>query len=133
MPYHPGPNLRLSYSLEAAQSIEVPDQVLETMRTQLDRRLSARNLLASERENGADQAEIVITGYRMRHGATRSLVGIMAGCDEIQSEVTVRQPGTDETVGSATFGSTECSAVIPAQKTINDHMEKIAEYLTGAD
>jgi hypothetical protein len=135
MPYHPGENLKLSYSLSASQSVEVSDAVLETMRTQLDRRLSARNLLGVQGESGFTKAkaEILISGYRMRHGAARALVGIMAGCDRIQSKVTVKESSIGTTIGIASFESTECSAVIPAQKTINGHIENIVDYLSGGD
>jgi hypothetical protein len=133
MPYHPAQNLKVSYSLSASQSIEVPDEVLEMMRTQLDRRLSARNLLGLQADSGLNKAEILITGYRMRHGATRAMVGILAGCDGIESKVTVKESGTGETIGIASFESSECSAVIPAQKTINGHIEKMVDYLSGGD
>lgn len=128
--YNPTQNLKLSYSLSASDGTEVPDEVLETMREQLARRLSARNLLAQQGENGANQANIVITGYRMRHGAAKALVGILAGCDNIQSKVVVKESVTGNTIGESTFESKECSAVIPAQKTINSHIEKIVEFFS---
>lgn len=131
VPYHPDQSLKLSYFLSSAELTEVPDEVLETMRTQLSRRLSEINLLALQGESGFNKADILITGYRMRHGAAKALVGIMAGCDNIRSKVTVTEPNTGKTIGISSFESSECSAVIPAQSTINRHIQKIVDYLSG--
>lgn len=78
---------------------------------------------------GADRkAEIVIVNYYMRHGATRALVGIMAGADNILSQVTVRDGG-GAVLGEFTVESKNPSAWGTSRGMIEEHADKIVGYL----
>lgn len=129
--YQPNQTYKLNYSLSAAPQVEVPDEVLKTMQNQIQKSLSEQNLLASEGDNKFHKADILFTHYRMRPDAARLLVGIMAGCDKINSKVTILDSNTKIIVGEAEFESNECAAWGVASQVIKAHVDKIANYLSG--
>lgn len=129
--YQPDKTYKLNYYLSAAPQVEVPDEVLKTMQNQIQKNLSEQNLLTSEVDNKFHKADILITHYRMRHDAARLLVGIMAGCDKINSKVTILDSDTKKIVGEAEFESNECAAWGIASQVVKAHVDKIANYLSG--
>jgi formylglycine-generating enzyme required for sulfatase activity len=126
--YQHDQNFKLSYSLSSAPQVEVPDEVLEAMRSQIEKILSEQNLLATKGDDKFHKADIFITHYRMRPDVARLLVGIMAGCDKIISKVTVVNLKTTDIVGMAEFESNECAAWEVASQVIEAHIRKIADY-----
>ena len=65
----------------------------------------------------------------MRHGATRWLVGIMAGRDQILSEVKVKDRGGN-TIAEFEVNSTNPTAVVSAHSLLEEHAEEIVDTLT---
>lgn len=131
LPYQPDLNIKFRYSLSANQLIEVPNEVLENMRTQLDKKLSEGDLLATENESKFRKVDILITEYRMRHGAARALAGIFAGCDTIKTKVAIMNVNNEKAIGESHFESNNCTALGTSDGLIEDHINKIAEYLSG--
>lgn len=129
--YHADRNLTITYSLSAKELVEVPAEVLETMRSQIRAGLSDRNLLATKDEDKFLKADILITEYRMRSNAARLLVGIMAGCDTIKSKVTIVDSSSEKTVGQSVFESNECAAWGVSAQVIEAHTKKVIDYLSG--
>jgi hypothetical protein len=121
----------INYSLSAKESVEVPTEVLETMRSQIKSGLSDQNLLATKNEDRFLQANILITEYRMRPDAARLLVGIMAGCDTIKTEVIIADSSDEKTVGKSEFKSNECAAWGVSAQVIKAHTKKIVDYLSA--
>lgn len=82
-----------TYTIDRAEEMSAAG--LDEFRKSLDAALAASNLQVKEGDP-IDPANITIAidNYYMRHGATRALVGIMAGRDNISSTITVR--GSDE-------------------------------------
>ena len=129
--YQPDPNYKLNYSLLSSPQVEVPDEVLNTMRSQIQKGLSEQNLLASKEDNKFHIADILITHYRMRPDWARLIVGGMAGCDKINSKVTIVDSNTKKTVGEAEFESNECAGWGVSSQVIEAHTKKIVDYLSG--
>ena len=129
--YQPEKNTKLKYSLLATPQVEVPDAVLDTMRSQVQESLSARNLLTKKGDVKYNKADILITEYRMRPDAARLLVGIMAGCDTFKSKVTVVDSNAGKVVGESEFESKECAAWGVSAQVIEAHINKITDYLSG--
>jgi len=129
--YQPDRTDKLNYSVSVAPQVEVPDEVLKSMQSQLQKSLSEQNLLAAAVDDKFHKADILITHYRMRPDAARLLVGMMAGCDKITSKVTIVDSNTKKTIGEAEFESNECAAWGVASQVIRAHMEKISNYLSG--
>jgi hypothetical protein len=131
LPYHADKNLTITYSISAKELVEVPDEVLETMRNQIKSGLSDRNLLSTKDEDKFLKADILIMEYQMRPDVARLLVGIAAGCDTIKSKVTVVDSSNEINVGQAVFESSVCQAWGVSAQVIEAHTKKIVDYLSG--
>jgi hypothetical protein len=129
--YQPEKNTKLKYSLLTTPQVEVPDAVLETMRSQIQESLSARNLLAMKGDVKFNKADILITKYRMRPDAARLLLGMTAGCDTIKSKATVVDSNAGIVVGESEFESLVCAAWGVSAQVIEAHIKEITDYLTG--
>ncbi|MDR7134084.1 hypothetical protein J2X06_001268 [Lysobacter niastensis] len=83
--YSGGPSDRFAYEIDnyGGMTPEGRTILISRLRQQL------ASALAVENDQGANRINIRIDYYRMRHGAARALVGVMAGQDHIKSSVTV--------------------------------------------
>lgn len=117
--YPPATGEQFSYSVNP--KVEVSAEALEI----LDGRLKSQ---LGNADGAGRKVEIVITNYYMRHGATRALVGIMAGADNILSQVTVRDAG-GAVLGEFTVESKNPSAWGTSRGLIEEHADKIARYV----
>jgi len=103
---------------------------LAVLRTRLDERFVA--VRAAEGAPDAIQVKVTVTRYRMRHGAARALVGIMAGKDTVLSTVQVLDPATGQELGRLDVESGNATAVGSAGGLLRGHADEIADFvLTG--
>jgi hypothetical protein len=130
-PYQFDSNLKLDFSLSHEEQIEIPDEVIETIQKQIQEGLSQQNLLAAKTGENFREAEIHITSYRMRPDAARLLVGIMAGCDNIKSNVVVKDSGSKEKIGESEIMIEECAAWGVQSQVIAAYSEGVVNYLAG--
>ncbi len=130
-PYQFNSNIKLDFTLSKKEKIEIPDEVLETIRKQIRDGLSAQNILVKNTDENFRKAEILITSYRMRPNAARLLVGIMAGCDNIKSSVVVVDSKTNEKIGESEIMIEECAAWGVSSQVITAYSEGIVSYLAG--
>lgn len=78
----------------------------------------------------AKRINIRVNYYRMRNGATRFLVGVMAGRDRIQSTVTVTSAdGTP--LGTIEVDSANSTAMGTGRGLIQGHADEIAAFVKG--
>lgn len=73
--------------------------------------------------------EITFNNYRMRHGAARALVGIMAGSDSIISTIVIKDKETGTVEGSIRVVSKNPTAWGTSKGLIQKHVDKIVFYL----
>lgn len=125
--YRPAPGDTISYVI--IPKAEVSDEALAILRSELDGELRASGLLAAGPADARKAVEISITSYRMRHGATRAMVGIMAGSDNMQSSVVVTDKASGAVVGQFSVQSKNSTAWGTSRGMIADHAGKIVEYL----
>lgn len=109
---------------------EITEEALGILRARLDDQLSGSGNLANNADGSATQVAIAITSYRMRHGATRALVGIFAGTDNMVSTVTIKDPKTSAVKAQFEVGSRNSTAWGTSRGMIEDHADQIAKYLT---
>lgn len=100
---------------------------LSILQNQLDRRLVA--VRAAESDPTALRADVHITSYRMRHGAARALVGVMAGTDHIRSLVVIVEPKSGKEIGRAYVESKNQTAIGSAGGLIEGHANEIADFI----
>lgn len=126
--YTHAPDDRFAY--EVVNTDGMSEEGLSILTARIESLLRESGRLAVDAASGSRQVEIEITNYYMRHGATRALVGIMAGADSIESTVTIR--GTDGAVlGQIDIDSTNASAWGTSRGLIEGHAEEIVEFATG--
>jgi hypothetical protein len=110
---------KIAYSVNP--KVEVSAEALEILDARLKTQLDGGA--------GADRkVDIVITNYYMRHGATRAMVGIMAGADNILSQVTVRD-ASGAVLAEFTVESKNPSAWGTSRGMIEEHADKIVSYV----
>ena len=130
-PYQFDSNLKIDFFLSKQEIVEIPDEVLETMRKQIQEGLSEQNLIATNTDENVRKVEILITSYRMRPDAARLLAGIMAGCDNIKSHVVVTNSETKKKIGESEIMIKECAAWGVSSQVIAAYCEGVVNYLAG--
>lgn len=126
--YTPAAGEQFAYTIENPGGM-IPED-LQTLRTSLDGQLRAAGLLAATPSSAQRKVTITIDEYRMRHGAARALVGIMAGKDTIRSTVKVTD-ANGRVLGSTQVESGNSTALGTTDGLIEGHAEEIANFLRG--
>jgi hypothetical protein len=125
--YLPTSGDKLTYAV--VPKVPVSEEALSILRQELNSQLRGSGLLAANPEEARKNVEISITNYYMRHGATRALVGVMAGADNMQSSVQVRDTKSQAVVGEFSIESTNPTALGTSRGMIVEHANKIVQYL----
>lgn len=100
---------------------------MQVLRSRLDERFVA--VRAADGTPGAVHVKVTVTAYRMRHGAARALVGIMAGKDTLLSTVQVLDPATGQELGRLNVESGNATAVGSAGGLLRGHADEIADFV----
>ena len=100
---------------------------LVVLKARLDERFAA--VRAPDRTPGAVEVRITVTSYRMRHGAARALVGIMAGTDHVHSPVELIDTASGAVLGALNVESKNQTAIGSAGGLIRGHADEIADYV----
>ena len=130
-PYQFDRGFKLNVSLSKEATIDIPEEVLDTIKNQVQEGLSERNLLATTTDDKSRKAEIHITSYRMRPDAARLIVGIMAGCDNIESNVAIIDSSNEQKIGESEIKIEECAAWGVSSQVIKKYSEGVVKYLSG--
>jgi Domain of unknown function (DUF4410) len=107
------------------------EQGLQILRDRLTMQLSNNGLLAPTSDASARTLEVVVTNYSLRHGAARAMLGILAGTDNLQSTVTIKDQTTGNTLSEFVVESKNPSAWGTSRGLIEEHADKIVETLKG--
>ena len=116
---------KLWYSVE--NSGGMTPEGLAVLRGRLDERFAA--VRAAEGTAGAVHVRVTVTQYRMRHGAARALIGVMAGKDTVRSTVQVLDPATGQELGRLEVDSGNATAVGSAGGLLRGHADEIADFV----
>jgi len=117
------------FRYEIVNMASMSEEALVIMRLRLDGELANKGLLATGSQESGRKAEVVINNYYMRHGAARSLVGVMAGADNITSTVKVKDGKTNAVLGEFVVESKNPTAFGTSRGLIEGHADLIARYL----
>jgi hypothetical protein len=120
-----GETLRLQLAAPPSAS----EEGVSILRERLTLQLSDSGLLATTADVSPRTIEVTVTNYYMRHGATRAMVGIMAGADNIQSTVKVKDPVSGKILSEFTVESKNPSAWGTSRGLIEGHADKVVETL----
>ena len=128
--YAPAASDKFAYAIENAGGMSA--EGLQILNDKLKSELSTSGLLSVPSDPAARKVEIRITNYRMRHGAARAMVGIMAGKDNITSDVRILESGTGKLLGQLTVESGNATAMGTSRGLIEGHAKEIVEFLRGS-
>lgn len=109
--------------LNTANATEAGINVFKSQLASYDSMLKVGN------PNPTRMVTIEFTNYYVRPGATRALVGVMAGSDNVSTVTTVLDATTGEVLGSVKHVTKNPTAVVGINSLIKGHADKIAQYL----
>jgi uncharacterized protein DUF4410 len=117
------------FTYEIVNAANMSEEGLVIIRQRLNYQLASKGLLATGPQESGRKAEVAITNYYMRHGATRALVGVMAGADNIVSSIKIKDAKTSAVLGEFVVESKNPTAVGTSRGLIEEHVDLIAQYL----
>lgn len=126
--YRLTPGERLKLQLIAPTATDVGKQIL---RERLETQLSNNGLLAQTSDSAARILEVNVTNYMFRPGAARVMLGFLAGTDNVQSTVKVKDAVTGNTLSEYTVESKNASAWGSAGGLLENHADEIVATLKG--
>lgn len=92
--------------------------------------LIQNDMLAPSPESAQYSVIVDIHSFRMRSDAARLTVGIMAGCDNINSTVSI-EGSSGARVGSANVAIKECAAWGVADQVIKKYADGVVSFIVG--
>ncbi len=130
-PYITNKNAKLSLSISKDPGVLIPPKQFELIENQISEGLTQSGLLSSSEVRSEHTVTIDMRSFRMRDDAARLTVGILAGCDNINSLVTVTDTSTNEVVGKSEISIKECAAWGVAEQVIKKYTEGVVNYLSN--
>jgi len=122
--------MKLLVSIDKNPGLDIPEEQFNQIKAQIEQRLTQGGRLARKGDENYHSATVTITSFRMRPDAARLLVGAMAGCDNIKSNVSVVERDSGKELGSAEISIEECAAWGVADQVIGKYSDGVADYLT---
>jgi len=117
--------------LRLAAPPSATEEGLQILRDRLTSKLSNEALLATSPASATRTLDVTVTHYRIRHGAVRAMVGIMAGTDNVQSIVRIKDPANGVILSEFSVESKNPTAWGTSRGLLEDHADKIFEILKG--
>lgn len=117
--------------LELTAPPTATEEGLQILRERLTMQLSNSGLLAPASDGSARTVEVLVTNYSLRHGAARAMFGIMAGTDNLQSTVKIKDQVTGKALSEFVVESKNPTAWGTSRGLIEEHADQIVETLKG--
>jgi hypothetical protein len=130
MEYVPTGQDKLSVIIKSDQGVSVPADQLALLEAQIRNGLEKAGLLAVPEESSQHIVTLQIHSFRMRDDSARLTVGVMAGCDNIEGTVTVKNRINSEDLGSSDISIKECAAWGVAGQVIAKYADGVLAYLS---
>jgi len=94
----------LVHSVDGSE-LNVPEHIVSKLESYLKSELGKRQLLAKQGATDASLVDVKITYYRMRGGFARDILGVLAGKDGIQADVSIFEPNSTKALSKITASS----------------------------
>jgi uncharacterized protein YcfL len=130
-PYTPRQDSLLEYKIYLNATIS--QDGLEILRSRIEQQLRAKGRLANKPADAQEKVEINITNYKMRGDTARVMLGIFAGTDNMQSTIIVKDKKLNKIISEFKIESGNSTAWGTSRGMIEDHADKIVNYLTGSN
>ena len=122
---------KISITIIKDVSVSVPDNQYQLIEDNITDGLKKNGLLASNQETSKHSAVVTLHSFRIRDDAARLAVGILAGCDNIISTVTVMDKLTNDEIGKSKISINECAAWGVSDQVITKYTNGVVEYLSN--
>ena len=130
-PYISDKATKLSLSISKDPGVLIPEEQYQQIENEISQGLTQRGLLSPSGYEPKHCVTIDVHSFRMRSDGARLSVGILAGCDNINSLVTVTDTSTNEVVGKSEISIKECAAWGVAEQVIKKYTEGVINYLSN--
>jgi hypothetical protein len=119
------------FAMRVSTTTNPTEEGLQILRERLTSQLASAGLLATSTDDSPKTIDVVVQHYYMRHGATRALVGIMAGADYVQSTVRVLDASTGKALSEFIVESKNPTGWGTSRGMLQDHADKVIETFRG--
>ena len=118
----------VSYAISYQTAVE--DEWKQMFEVKLDDELDRVGLLAPDDAMGANQVSINFFVFRLRDNASREFGGLMAGTDEVKSEIVVHNSEGVE-IGRSVVTTANASGWVTSSGFLEHHARDVAAFLGG--
>jgi len=122
---------KLSLTIKNDSGVSIPVDQYQLLETQIREGLSQNGLLAAHEKNSQYAVIVNLHTFKLRSDASRLTVGILAGCDNINSTVIVNDKITNEEIGNSQISIKECGAWGVASQVIKKYTDGVVTYLSN--
>ena len=129
--YVPSNESQLSLSVKKDSGVSIPSEQGQLLENQIREGLSKNGLTVSNEINSQHSVIVIIHTFKMRADGARLFVGILAGCDDINSTVIVTDKLSGKEIGNAKISINECAAWGVASQVITKFTDGVVAYLTN--
>ena len=121
---------RKPVSYEISYQTAVEDDWKQMFEAKLRDELNRSGLLAPDDAVNPDQVSINFLVFRLRDDASRKLGGLLAGTDEIKSEIVVRN-AQGAALGRSVVTTANATAWVTSSGYLEHHARDVAAFLSG--
>lgn len=114
------------FAYQIIDQASVTETGMSIFKSQIDNNLKLLGLIDEDSNN---VIEITFTNYYMRNDTTRALVGVLAGADNITSNITIKEKDTGNVIAKFQVVSKNPTAMGTARGLIEEHANKITDYI----
>ena len=121
---------KISITINKGLGVSITEDQYQLLENQITEGLAKKGILASNEKVSQHSAVVSLHSFKLRDDAARLLVGILAGCDKIDSTVSVTDKSTRNEIGSSSISIKECAAWGVAEKVIKKYADGIVSFLS---
>lgn len=125
------PGNKVSLTIKEPSGNQIPAEQQAFLVNQIMDGLIQNDMLAPSPDSAQYSAIVDIHAFRMRSDAARLTVGMMAGCDNINSTVSIKDNSSGARVGSANVAIKECAAWGVANQVIKKYADGVVSFIAG--
>ena len=118
------------YAVVIEYKVSVADDWKYLFESKLKTELAAAGVQADKDDNSVNSAEISFVTFRLRDDGTRLMAGILAGTDEVTSEITARD-ASGAVIGKGVVTTSNATAWGTNDGYLKEHAKDIVKFLLG--
>lgn len=122
---------KASLSIKKDSGVTIPADQEQLLEKQIREGLIQKGILAADDKSSQHSVIVNIHAFKMRNDASRLFAGALAGCDDINSTITVTDKISGKEIGNSQISINECAAWGVASQVIKKYTDGVVAYLTN--